>query len=396
MPEPRDGLARLFDVIDEPPRPEFAAALRARLLEDLRTPDAPAAAEVAVASDDVDPDHDPEGVPMAELTLAPRRTRARTFRTVALATTAAAAAVVAAYVGVSRSGDDVDTERSVPATTPTTTFEQPEVEDPDGAGPITATIDVDAVNIRAAAGGVVVAATNGKVVRLDGSTNRVLAERLLENGGAAIGAGAVWVVDRSATLHRLDIDTLQDEATVRIPGASARRGGAPGSPVVFEAGRVWLLTVQGVVAVDPASMEVVVQTALTPEPDDLTAGGGAVWVKTGEMGSPPAVVRIDPSTGSVVATIALPGHAPRMAFGAGALWVADFDHGDLLRIDPATNAIAATLDLVDEGTFGVAASDTEVWAGLLRDDTLVRIDPATGQVVERFYKIIAPVEISIA
>lgn len=391
MSEPRDVLARLLEAIDEPPRAEFVADLRARLLEGFD--EGRIAAPTGAPDNDSEEEEEGVEIPMTDLTSTDLQEQRRPLRTVAIAVAAVAAAVLAAYFGVGRD-DDVETDRTPPATTPTTALSQPKVADPDGAGPVTAAIDVASFNV-AVGGGAVVSTSKSSIVRLDARSNEVLAERPLEQGGVAIGEGAAWVVDRSGTLHRLDLDTLESLGTVRIEGATGRRGGGVGSPVAVAAGRIWVVTGSKVVGVDASTMEVVVETPIDGA-DDLTAGLGSVWVKSGLPGSGAyRLTRVEPMTGAVVASLPLPGHAPRLAVGAGSVWVPDADNGDLLRIDPATTSVLATIDVADVGAAAVAASDTEVWLGVFPQDAVVRIDPATNQVVERIDKVIGPTEIVI-
>src|SRR5262249_13805454 len=68
----------------------------------------------------------------------------------------------------------------------------------------------------------------------------------------------------------------------------------------------------------------------------------------------------------------------------GAIWVANHHSGTLVRIDPATNAIAATIALTDPGPGGLqplATDGTSVWTASASDNTLWRIDAATNQVI---------------
>lgn len=102
-----------------------------------------------------------------------------------------------------------------------------------------------------------------------------------------------------------------------------------------------------------------------------------------------------PSFGTVVATIEV-GESPRQyAAGAGALWVTNADDGTVSRIDLATNTVVATIQVVPPDQFvtgvdgatqvdAIAVDDSAVWVSALNSSVLVRIDPATNQVVERY------------
>jgi YVTN family beta-propeller protein len=102
-----------------------------------------------------------------------------------------------------------------------------------------------------------------------------------------------------------------------------------------------------------------------------------IWVTIEEDGQ---VMRIDPATNEVVATIDT-GREPRhVGLGFGSVWVTNFGSATISRIDPATNEVIATI----EGGFGpegIGFSDDSVWVANVRDGTVSRIDPETNKVV---------------
>lgn len=136
------------------------------------------------------------------------------------------------------------------------------------------------------------------------------------------------------------------------------------------------------------------------------AGEGAVWVPNTADGS---VSRIDPRTNRVVATLRIgdqPGFYHRyceakwnvhafmgpsfhvrdcdlpsaLAVGAGALWVLKNDDQRVLKIDPGSGHVVASVP-IGFVPFEIAATDSAVWITGYYDDTVVRIDPRTNQVV---------------
>jgi DNA-binding beta-propeller fold protein YncE len=121
-----------------------------------------------------------------------------------------------------------------------------------------------------------------------------------------------------------------------------------------------------------------VPTASIQLPRGVTAivtGYSGVWAST-LSGS---VVRIDPSTNQIAATIPVSGIGDfsRLAAGAGNIWVTH--SGSVARIDPATNRVTA--DIGVGGTLlGIAASDSAVWVTTqgTSGSELVTIDPATN------------------
>jgi hypothetical protein len=128
---------------------------------------------------------------------------------------------------------------------------------------------------------------------------------------------------------------------------------------------------------------------------------GSVWVAAasfveGGGGIDGAMLfRVDAATNEIVAEIPLEG-APTfvsggggLAYGFGSVWVAGYGQVEgssqaiVLRVDPASNFVIATIPL--GGTHGadVAVDERSVWAAYFGDDHagVARIDPATDSVI---------------
>ena len=93
------------------------------------------------------------------------------------------------------------------------------------------------------------------------------------------------------------------------------------------------------------------------------------------------IVRIDPVTKLVIASITVGDGADAVAVGAGAVWVADRLAGAVVRIDPATNSVTTTIP-VGRSPTGIAVGFGSVWVANSRDGTVSRIDPVRGRVVK--------------
>ncbi len=115
---------------------------------------------------------------------------------------------------------------------------------------------------------------------------------------------------------------------------------------------------------------------------------GRLWIVNHRDGT---LQRIDPATNVATALGRLPGDAPeRMTYAEGSLWVTGRGT-DLLRVDPNTGAVQATID-VGAGAIDVAAAAHSIWVAVPTDeadrqgnpflDRLLRVDPATTAVVE--------------
>jgi YVTN family beta-propeller protein len=171
-------------------------------------------------------------------------------------------------------------------------------------------------------------------------------------------------------------------------------GVAP-SAITAGHGAIWVYSdIDGTVArIDPATNAVVatipIATPLDPAlpPNDLlglrqartdlATDATSVWaIKPEEQ----AVVRIDPQTNTVVATIPLPAKATAIAVDGSSLWVALFVTDSIARIDTTTGAVVATVRNVTRPA-AIAVAQDAVWVTNYNSNTVTRIDPATNQVV---------------
>ena len=83
-------------------------------------------------------------------------------------------------------------------------------------------------------------------------------------------------------------------------------------------------------------------------------------------------------SGAEEATISLPSSSSRVLVAFGFVWVAGTGNDELYRIDPATNQIAATVELRARPT-ALAAGEGAIWVFNEGDGTVQRIDGKSGQ-----------------
>jgi YVTN family beta-propeller protein len=134
-----------------------------------------------------------------------------------------------------------------------------------------------------------------------------------------------------------------------------------------------------------SALPMIAKVKVPPGPGWLGVGFGSVWLSKSESD---VVLRIDPATSIVVATIPVgPDSELGIGIGLGSVWVADTKERSLRQIDPATNKVVHTFAIKiseePEGSIGVGAGS--VWL-LTNEDgtnsgTLSRLDPATGKVI---------------
>lgn len=115
-------------------------------------------------------------------------------------------------------------------------------------------------------------------------------------------------------------------------------------------------------------------------PDWVVIQPDSVWI-----GNKPKneIVRLDPKTNQVAATIPV-GKEPCAGLAAafGSIWVPNCADHTLSRVDIATNKVVATIPLGPADTEGaIAASEDSIWYLTDTKGVLARIDPATNQAV---------------
>jgi len=108
----------------------------------------------------------------------------------------------------------------------------------------------------------------------------------------------------------------------------------------------------------------------------VAAGAEGIWLlsPTGK------VIRIDPVTNKVAATVEVPkSEFGNIAVGAGSVWVTDFDHDALVRIDPTTKAVVASVK-VGPNPEGLLVTPKTVWVSNHRGGSVSKVDVASNRV----------------
>jgi Streptogramin lyase len=174
-----------------------------------------------------------------------------------------------------------------------------------------------------------------------------------------------------------------------------------GAPAVLAQGfdRLWVtLTSLGRVdAIDPKSFKVVKKSDTSAEGTGIVAGEGAVWVARIQSG---AVAEVDPTSGRVrqVAvgfnvtigneTVHQDGTPSRLAIGDNSVWASDNVNGVVYRIDPTTYLLrvihVGKPDIRFAGS-GIAWFDGSIWVTSPGSQDVVRIDPAHDAVEGRIH-----------
>ena len=170
--------------------------------------------------------------------------------------------------------------------------------------------------------------------------------------------------------------SIVDTATRQVTGVQV--GGVPGG-IGYGAGSVWITDFGdgSVTRLDPSG-RVQARIALGGQSSGVAISGGTAYLADYTGG----LWRIDTTTNQPLGRTSLPGQPEAVAAGFGRVWVTNAN-GTVTTVDPATGAVVGSPIEVGSDTDGLSLSADAVWAVALYGKALVRIDPATGQVVTR-------------
>ena len=230
------------------------------------------------------------------------------------------------------------------------------------------------------------AALHGEALRHRGGRRRLVA---LAAAGVLAGVTAVVVLvsggaDNAPARPQLRLGPHVLAAVDARSGRLISRVSLPGRPdeVAPAGGSTWVLLDdrRRVVRVDARSRKVSASARLPFAGGGIAAGAGGLWV-TEAAG--PRVALVGGRSGRVERTFRVgPGaeHAGPLAVGSRSLWLGRGP--EVLRVDPRSGRVRARVSTPVEVTT-VRAADGAVWAVSGQDGRVVKIDPATGDVVAR-------------
>jgi streptogramin lyase len=196
------------------------------------------------------------------------------------------------------------------------------------------------------------------------------------------GAVAVAGANDSHSLARSNslvlVNSERNAVVARIPlGAEPLR-------VSFGDGKFWVVAPEArtVFSVDPRTRKVRA-IKLGQEPFDAATGGGALWVADHDSRR---VMRVDLKTGAIMRSKDFGSPELAIAYGFGSVWVVNASD-TLLRLDPSTLAVTATLDGVASSYEGyepkIAIGQDVLWVADALKRSVARVDPERLQVTYR-------------
>ncbi len=229
----------------------------------------------------------------------------------------------------------------------------------------------------------VVSHRGGILSRIDPSTNEVVAvveSRILPDCrvNACVGLGSVDTRDGDVWLHNqylqlfLRIDTETNEIVDEVSDLNLGHF-IPGSDLMWSPGAG-----AGAVGRDFDSRDVVVTVDHDGPIEPAGVAAGSMWFTTTACED---LVRVDPATGAVQATIPAVGCARSVVEVGDEVW-ASSSRG-IMRIDPATDQMVGRIRAsTDNDRLSLVVVGDSVWFRT-RITEIVRIDAASGQPVER-------------
>ena len=197
----------------------------------------------------------------------------------------------------------------------------------------------------------------------------------------AFGFGGVWVVGHhDQTVKKIDPAQKKVVASYKIAGFQAE---AP----LIAAGSLWVPSAgePKFVRFDPERKRVVATYPTTAA--EIAWGYNSIWATTRDH----QLIRINLRTNRIASRLRLSSgyndFDDGIAIGFGSIWITNTDNATLLRIDPSSNRIIATISGFGSTNswMPVTTGDGSVWVSRITGDqgVVYRIDPYTNQIAKR-------------
>jgi streptogramin lyase len=119
----------------------------------------------------------------------------------------------------------------------------------------------------------------------------------------------------------------------------------------------------------------IIKTGLADHEGELsiTASAEAVWLLSKDDGE---LTKIDPQTNKIAARVKVASHSYAVVFGFDALWITNTKNASVQQVDPKINNVVSTISVGKEPRF-LAAGLKAIWTLNQEDGTVSKIDPIT-------------------
>ncbi|HVP01639.1 MAG TPA: BTAD domain-containing putative transcriptional regulator [Solirubrobacteraceae bacterium] len=234
------------------------------------------------------------------------------------------------------------------------------------------------------------------IVRVDPSRRRVVSRTGIARIPSAIAAsgGSVWVASAvgRGTITRIAAPTGEALATTTVRVGDGGDNFAPSTPsaLAVSAGTLWANHLRSqVLSLRAGRRTRLVDLGPDHSADGLASAAGSLWIASS---ADDRLLRLDPRSGRVTATIpiaARPGARVASPYvvvaGAGSVWVGDALAGAVSRVNPRLDAVTSTITVGGRPT-RLAFGEGDVWSLDPGTGIVSRIDPRTEH-VERVARI---------
>lgn len=150
--------------------------------------------------------------------------------------------------------------------------------------------------------------------------------------------------------------------------------------VTFDGTRVWFARGGSIVALNPANGELEREVEV-PADAGTAFDGKFLWQLANDR-----IQKVDPQSGRVISTLPAPAHGrdSGLTWAEGTLWVGAYRDRKIHQIDAETGKILRTIES-DRFVTGVSWTKGDLWHATSQEEQsdLRRVDPATGEVLER-------------
>ena len=240
-------------------------------------------------------------------------------------------------------------------------------------------VGVTPTAIAVGAGSVWVASlgSNKTLVRLDATTRTLQASIPLDATatGIAFGYGSVWTANGIlGSVSR--IDPAVNAVSTTIPDVASR---STGGAIAIGENAVWFASSFGTVTkINPRTNKPSGIPGIAGlSPSAIAVGEGYVWVSNAGGNN---VSQMNPRTVREVKSITVGSRPRAIAVGEGAVWVANESDDSVFRIDAASGSVRPIS--VGDGPTAIAFGSGAVWVANSGDGSVSRIDPSTNEVVK--------------
>jgi YVTN family beta-propeller protein len=188
---------------------------------------------------------------------------------------------------------------------------------------------------------------------------------------------SVWVPScGDGKIARINPDDSKAAAAAKVAV------GDPMGTIATAVGSIWVVTDRkGIVTrIDPDTNEPVAEVFIAGGASAIVFANDALWVTSGGN----RLTRVNPNNNEVIESIDVGPKAGRLAALDGSIWTLNQGDGSVSRVDAATNKVVATIKVGESVAAGeIAAGEGSVWISAI-GVPLVRIDPRTNKVAQRF------------